>query len=274
MERLEIPVGEFTFDARAAGPADGELVLLLHGFPETSHEWRAQLPALAQAGYRAVAPDQRGYSPRARPEGVENYRVDKLAADVLAIADWMGGHQFHLVGHDWGAMVAWQLAGHHQERLRSLTPVSVPHPAAFARALQGEEQQQRSSYVGLFQQEGKAEEVLLANDAAALKAMLTGAGDDDDIARYARIMQEPGALTAALNWYRAIDLAMVPGMGPIPMPTMFVWSTNDLALGRDGAEATGEFVEGPYRFEVLEGVTHWVPEQAAGEFTGLRRARL
>ena len=139
LEHLEIPVGRFTFDARAAGPAEGDPVLLLHGFPESSHEWRAQLRALGGAGYRAIAPDQRGYSPRARPIGVDNYRAEHLVADVISMADAIGVDRFHLVGHDWGAAVAWHVAGRHPERLRTLTPVSVPHPKAFADALLGDE---------------------------------------------------------------------------------------------------------------------------------------
>jgi pimeloyl-ACP methyl ester carboxylesterase len=122
-ERIEIPVGEEVFDALASGPADGELVLLLHGFPQSSWQWRWQLAALGDAGYRAVAPDQRGYSPRARPEEIQRYRVDHLAADALAVADWLGGHQFHVVGHDFGAVVAWHLAGRYADRLRTLTAV-------------------------------------------------------------------------------------------------------------------------------------------------------
>src|SRR5207302_917343 len=145
--------------------ADGELVLLLHGFPQSSWEWRSQLKALGDAGYRAVAPDQRGYSRRARPPGVEQYRIEHLVADVLAIADWLGGHRFHLVGHDWGAAVAWQVAGRHADRLRTLTPVSVPHPAAFSTALQGDDQRDRSSYIDFFRQPDKPEEVLLREGA-------------------------------------------------------------------------------------------------------------
>jgi pimeloyl-ACP methyl ester carboxylesterase len=269
-ERLEIPVGEFVFDARAAGPADGELVLLLHGFPQTSWEWRAQLQALGDAGYRAVAPDQRGYSPRARPEGVEQYKVQHLVADVLAIADWLGGHQFHLVGHDWGAAVAWAVGGTHQERLRTLNIVSVPHPKAFADALaNSQEQRDSSSYIQLFREEGKAEEVLGGDDFATLRMMLGTAGTPDDVEEYMRVLGEPGALTAALNWYRAMQPGLVGEIGPITMPTMFVWSTDDIALGREGAEATAQYVEGPYRFEVLEGVSHWIPEQAADDLNRL-----
>jgi pimeloyl-ACP methyl ester carboxylesterase len=269
-ERLEIPVGEFVFDARAAGPADGELVLLLHGFPQSSWEWRSQLQALGDAGYRAVAPDQRGYSPRARPEGVEFYGAQHLIADILAIADWLGGHQFHLVGHDWGAAVAWAVAGTHPERLRTLTIVSVPHPKAFASALaESQEQRDKSSYIALFREEGKAEEVLGGDDFIRLRGMLSTTGSPEDAEEYVRLLSQPGALTAALNWYRAMQPGLVGEIGPITTPTLFVWSTNDVALGREGAEATGEYVEGPYRFEVLEDVSHWIPEQAAGNLNRL-----
>jgi len=268
-EHLEIGVGQLMFDALAEGPAGGELVLLLHGFPQSSHEWRSQLDALGAAGYRAVAPDQRGYSPRARPAGVEHYRAEPLVADVVGMADQLGADRFHLVGHDWGAAVAWHVAGRHQPRLRSLTTVSVPHPAAFAAALGGDDQRQRSSYVDLFRQEGKAEELLLEDEGTRLRDMLAGSGLSGDVDTYVRRMREPGAMTAALNWYRAADVAAIEGLGPITMPTMFVWSTADIAIGREGAEATAEHVEGRYRFEVLEGVSHWIPEEAADELNRL-----
>ena len=269
-ERLEIPVGEFVFDALAAGPADGELVLLLHGFPQTSWEWRSQLQALGDAGYRAVAPDQRGYSPRARPEGVDNYHVRHLIADTLAVADWLGGHQFHLVGHDWGAALAWAVAGTHPERLRTLTILSVPHPKAMAGALTGsKDQQDRSSYIKIFREEGTAEQLLGGEDFAGLRAMWATTGPPEHAEEYARVLTQPGCLTAALNWYRAMQPGLVGEIGPVTMPTMYVWSTNDVALGREGAEATGQYVDGPYRFEVLEDVTHWIPEHAPDELNRL-----
>jgi pimeloyl-ACP methyl ester carboxylesterase len=269
LERLEIPVGELTFDALATGPGGGEPVLLLHGFPQSSYEWRSQLGALGGAGYRAVAPDQRGYSPRARPVGVDHYRAEQLVGDVIAMADALGFDRFHMVGHDWGAAVAWHVAGRHPERLRTLTPVSVPHPAAFAHALRGDDQRQRSSYIDLFRQEGKAEELLLEDGGERLRAMLTGTGVGEGVDEYVTRMLQPGALTAALNWYRAVDIGSIDGLGPITTPTMFVWSTADIALGREGAEATGDHVEGPYRFEVLEGVSHWIPEVAADDLNRL-----
>jgi pimeloyl-ACP methyl ester carboxylesterase len=265
VERIEIPIGEFVFDARALGPPDGELVLLLHGFPQTSLEWRAQMHALADAGYRCVAPDQRGYSRRARPEGVEQYDPEHLIGDVVAIADWLGGHRFHLVGHDWGGAIAWGVAARHGERLRTLTVVSTPHPAALiaARHEDDGDQRSRSSYIDVFRAPGHAaEDLMLQDDGAGLKAMITSIGGDDDLDEYVHVLQEPGALTAALNWYRAMKPGLVGDLGNVTTPTLYVWSDNDIALGRYAAEATAEYVSGPYRFEVLEGVSHWIPEHA------------
>jgi pimeloyl-ACP methyl ester carboxylesterase len=269
MEQLELAVGDLVFDARADGPADGELVLLLHGFPQTSLAWRYQLAALGAAGYRAVAPDQRGYSRRARPAEVEEYGGDRLAGDVLAFADVLGADRFHLVGHDWGGAIAWQVGGRHPERLRTLTSVSTPHPAAFRRAIEESDQADRSGYI-LFFRSPEAEAFFLDDDAATLRTLYSASGlDEEAAAEYVRVMTEPGALTAALNWYRAADLGLVEGLGPITTPTLYVWSTNDPALGREAAEATGEFVDGPYRFEVLDGVSHWIGEEAPDTLNAL-----
>ncbi|MGH9189242.1 MAG: alpha/beta fold hydrolase [Acidimicrobiales bacterium] len=262
--RIEISVpgdGELVFDALAAGPDDGPLVLLLHGFPQSSGEWRSQLAALAGQGYRAVAPDQRGYSPGARPDGVDAYRMPLLVGDVLAMADELGAGRFHLVGHDWGAAVAWYTAAAHPDRLLSLTAVSVPHPMAFAKALASPsgDQAERSSYMAVFQ--SPEAEGLFAGE--ALRAVFAGSGHSGDVTEYVERMAEPGALTAALNWYRAMDLAaMAVAARPVSVPTLFVWSSADIALGREAAEDTGSFVTGPYRFEVLDDVSHWVPEEA------------
>jgi pimeloyl-ACP methyl ester carboxylesterase len=269
VERIELSVGGLTFDARAAGPADGELVLLLHGFPQTSLAWRHQLDAIADAGYRAVAPDQRGYSPGARPVDVGEYRADQLVGDVLGFADALGAAKFHLVGHDWGGAVAWQVAGRHPERLRTLTSVSTPHPAAFRRSIEDGEQRDKSGYM-LFFRSPEAEPFFLDNDAAALRTLYSASGlPEDAAAEYLRILTEPGALTGALNWYRAADVGLVEGLGPITTPTLYVWSTNDPALGGEAAEATASHVDGPYRFEVLDGVSHWIPEEAPDDLNAL-----
>ena len=258
---VELAVGDLVFDARAGGPADGELVILLHGFPQTSFSWRNQLDALGAAGYRAVAPDQRGYSPNARPADVGEYRVERLVGDVLGIADDLDVERFHLVGHDWGGAVAWQVAGRHPERLRTLTSLSTPHPAAFRQSIQDGEQRDKSSYM-LFFRSPEAEPFFLDNDAAGLRALYTASAlADEAVEEYVRVLTQPGAMTGALNWYRAADLGLVEGLGPITTPTMYVWSTYDPALGREAAEGTAAHVEGPYRFEVLEGVSHWIAEE-------------
>ena len=277
MEEVELAAGSWRFRCRAAGPEDGRLVVLLHGFPQSSHEWRHQLVALAEAGYRAVAFDQRGYSPGARPEGVDGYRLDHLVADVLAVADELNGHQIDLVGHDWGAAVAWQVAGRYPERLRSLTALSVPHGAAFRSALASSsgDQVRRSSYIGFFQQEGTAEETLLAEGGAGLRRLFEASDYPDDPSPYIELMQEPGALTAALSWYRALvrgglgAAAASVAMGPVTVPTLYVWSDEDPAIGREAAEATAQYVEGPYRFEILNGVSHWIPEAVPDQLNHL-----
>jgi pimeloyl-ACP methyl ester carboxylesterase len=273
-EPLEIEAGGFTFRGIGSGPSDGSPVVLLHGFPQTSFSWNHQLEALGKAGYRAVAFDQRGYSPGARPPDVADYKVANLVADVVGVADSLGFGRFDVVGHDWGGMVAWALASAHPDRLRSVTVLSTPHPHAFGAALADPEgeQQKKSSYIEVFRQEGVAENVLLGDekDGQGLRVMFAASGlDSEEIEEFVRAMTEPGALTAALNWYRATDFESMSEVGPIEIPTMYIWSTEDIALGREAAEATAGFVEGPYRFEVLEGISHWIPEMAPDQVNSL-----
>lgn len=273
MEQLELAVGDLVFEARAAGPPDGELVLLLHGFPQTSFSWRHQLGALGGAGFRAVAPDQRGYSPGARPKDVTSYRAERYVEDVLGLADVLDADRFHLVGHDFGGFVAWDVASRHPERLSTLTVVSTPHPAPFAKSiLEGGEQRERSSYM-LFFRSPEAEAFFLDDDAAGLRSLYEATGLSE-FGEYVRVLTQPGAMTAALNWYRAIDRSAALEMRPITTPTLYVWSTNDPALGREAAEATAEHVDGPYRFEVLDGVSHWIPEAAPDALNRLLLAHL
>lgn len=272
-ESIQIAVGDFTFDALAAGPADGPVVFLLHGFPQSSFEWRHQIPVLAEMGFRAVAPDQRGYSPGARPEGVESYQTNLLVEDVIGMADALNAETFHVIGHDWGAAVAWFVGLQHPDRVESLVPISVPHPTAFGQALADpqSQQSQMSSYMIMFREEG-SENVFLADDAAMLRGIYGGL-TEEEANMYVDLLSQPGALKAALNWYRAMNLqgGGVP-MTPIAMPTMYIWSTGDTALGSEAAEATEQYIEGPYRFEVLEGISHWVPEEAADQVNDLLRS--
>jgi len=264
IESIELPVGSFTFQALAAGPPDGPVVLLLHGFPESSAEWRHQLDSLAAAGYRAVAPDQRGYSPGARPSGVDAYSIDHLVADIIAIADELGARRFHLVGHDWGAIVSWHVAAAYPDRLRSLTILSVPHPNAFARALApdgGTDQPERSSYIHGFKQPGGGD-FFVAGEGDGLRHAFAASGlAGHDVEDHVRVLTQPGAIDAAVSWYGAYDFHC-GGIAAIEVPTLYVWSTDDPAIGRDGAEWTAECVRGPYRFEIFEGVPHWIPEAA------------
>lgn len=263
LEPLTITLGPHTHGALAAGPADGDLVLLLHGWPEFADCWTPVLAALGAAGLRAVAVDQRGYAPGARPTGVADYAVPELVADVLGFADALGADRFHLLAHDWGGMVAWSLASRHPERLRSLSVLATPHPAALAAAEEtDQDQRQRLDYVGYFRRPGGAAEgALLAGGATRLRALYGGRVAPELVEANVRRLSEPGALTATLNWYRAPSGAIDVDAGRVTVPTLYLWGSEDVALGRIPAEATGGWVDGPYRFEVLEGVGHWLPEE-------------
>jgi len=262
----------WVFRGREDGPADGPLVLLLHGFPQSSRCWDATLPVLADAGYHAVAFDQRGYSPGARPDDVTAYKPDLLVTDVLEVADALGADRFHLVGHDFGGMVAWMVAGHHPDRVRTLTVACTPHPAAFrqsyraADASSDDDQHERSGYMRSFRESprGEIEASLLADDGAALRLAFAGLPEGAADA-YVATLAEPGALVAAIDWYRSMSGRSSAATPPSSVPTAYLWADQDPALGRAAAEATAEFVTGPYRFVVLAGTGHWVPELAADE---------
>ena len=259
---LQVDVGDLTFDVRTDGPDDGPPVLLLHGFPETSLSWSAVTPLLAEAGLRTFAPDQLGYSPGARPDEVDAYALPALVQVTADLMTALDVPVAHVVGHDWGANVAWALAGWHPDRVRTLTAVSVPHPTAFTLAMKADpEQKERSAYIRLFRQEGEAESVLLADDARRLRRILEAPGvPAEAVDVYVAQLSAPGALTAALNWYRALDSST--RVDPVDVPTTYVWSDGDVAVGRTAAEACADQVTADYRFVELPGVTHWVPEQA------------
>jgi pimeloyl-ACP methyl ester carboxylesterase len=269
---LEIATRDgLTFTARAQGPAGGRPVVLLHGFPQTSRCWATTLDALAGAGHRAIAFDQRGYSPGARPSDVESYKPALLVADVLAVANCCGFEEFDVVGHDFGGMVAWMVAGHHPDRVRTLTIASTPHPAAFRSAYKASaDQNERSGYMRSFREapRGELENALLADGAAGLRNVYSGL-DPAAIDEYVSVLSQPGALVAAVDWYRSMSGAASAATPAASMPTLYVWSDRDASLGRDAAEATADLVTGPYRFEVLEGVGHWIPELAGDRFNAL-----
>ena len=260
---MHLPVASLVFDATAWGPATGEPALLLHGFPDGVACWSAVGPLLADAGLRAVAPLQRGYCSGARPPDVGAYRLEHLVTDAVGFLRALGWESAHVLAHDWGAVVGWALAARHPDLVRSLTAVSVGHPAALAAALVTDpDQRVRSSYVALFRSEGKAEHVLTRHGAAALHGILDGSGlDAAQVDAVVDSLLVPGALTAALSWYRALRTADLAAVPDVHVPTTYVWGSDDPALGRVQALGTAAHVDAPYAFVELPGIGHWIPEQ-------------
>lgn len=270
-----ITARELTFEVRAGGPDDGDPVLLLHGFPQHSAEWDGVVPALHAAGLRSYALDQRGYSPGARPKDVAAYAMGECVGDVLAVLDELQVPTVHLVGHDWGSLVAWEVAARHPDRVQSLTAVSVPHPAAMSRAMATDpEQRTKSAYITFFRRPvGEPEAALLADGSAKLRALLAGVGEDR-VDAYAEPMSDPEMLTAALNWYRAMPARGFGTVPPVAVPTTFVWSDGDIAVSRTAAQACADQVTGDYRFVELPGVTHWIPDEAPAALAEAILARI
>lgn len=271
----QLRVGALTFDALTAGPDDGAPVLLLHGFPRSARLWARQLAALSIAGHRVVALDQRGYAPRARPSDDHAYQLAALGGDVTGIADALGWRRFHLVGHDWGGMVAWWVAANHAARLLSLSVLSTAHPAAYHRALATFDQRRRTAYVPLLTS-AVAPRLLGARNQLGLRALFIASGLPPAHRRVPleRARRDPGLLPAALAWYRANDLAGLRDIGDIDVPTLYVWGTADAALGPQAAYWTGDHVTGPYRFVALPAMGHWLPELAADTVNRLLAAHV
>nr|WP_199832612.1 alpha/beta hydrolase [Gordonia iterans] len=257
-EHLKIDHDGLTFDVHRSGPSRGPWVVLLHGFPVNSMCWDKVLPRVHDAGLRTLTVDQRGYSPGARPPEVDDYRLDRLTDDVLGVLGHLNIAYSMLVGHDWGGVVAWQLAAKHPERFTGLVAVSTGHPSAMAAALaSGGDQRERSAYIKSFVADD-AEEKLTGRNGILLRRAGVSAEELKPIL-------EPGAMTGPLNWYRANftgKVAETLACPPVELPTTMLWSDGDAALGREQAEGSGRFVYGDYRFSELHGVDHWVPENA------------
>ena len=264
IETQQVATGPgLVFDVSVAGDLAAPLVLLLHGFGVSRHLYDAQLPALAAAGFRAAAPNQRGYSPGARPDPMDfaRYDIELLIADALDLAGALGADRFHLVGHDWGGSLSWEIAARYPERLASLTMLSRPHPGAFARALADDpEQPHRSRHHKAFL-ETDAVLKLLADDAAWLRTRHAAQGiPPEATAKHLSVIGNPEAMAAALAWYRARGTVHRP-IRSIAVPTLFIWGDADDTVGRMAAEGTGDFIEAPYHFEVLPNVGHYAPDQ-------------
>jgi pimeloyl-ACP methyl ester carboxylesterase len=251
-----------TFDVFDEGPLDGEVVVLLHGFPERSTTWRNVVPLLHERGYRTVALDQRGFSPGARPERRRDYRMVTLGDDVAALIDKIGG-PVHLVGHDWGAVVGWAVAMLSPELLRSYTAISVAHPMAFLEATVTSNQALKSWYIAAFQLPYVAERMAAKPGGRFDQGLLKAGMTEAEVQRFRREIVDDGVLPYALKWYRAVALVdrRMPPNTKVTVPTTMVWSTEDVALSRRGAERTERYVDAPYELVILEGATHWVPTQ-------------
>jgi pimeloyl-ACP methyl ester carboxylesterase len=263
---VKVDAGGLAFEVDDGG--DGPAVVLLHGWPDSSRLWRDQLPALHAAGFRTIAPDLRGFGESARPAEVEAYGLMNIVGDVVGIMDALGVATAHVVGHDWGAAVAWGLTAFVPDRVERLVALSVGHPGAFRGA--GLEQREKSWYMLLFQFEGVAEEWLSGDDFANFR-MWANHPDEDAVIEQLR---RPGALTASLNWYRAnlppqSLLEPPPSLPPITKPTMGVWSTSDIALTKRQMLDSAAYVDAPWRYEEIHGAGHWMQRDSPGELNRL-----
>jgi pimeloyl-ACP methyl ester carboxylesterase len=263
--RLTVHGLDFAVIDEGSGPA----VLLLHGFPDSSYLWRHQIPVLVEAGFRVIAPDLRGFGESAKPPRVEDYRLTKIMSDVVGIMTELGIPRAHIVGHDWGASVAWLLGALTPRRVDHLTVISVGHPKVYHRTSLA--QREKSWYMLFYQFEGIAEELIQRHNFRGFREFQ---GDEGDVDRYIEDLSRPGALTAALNWYRAnrhpaTELGPPPRVPPVPVPTMAVWSTGDRAMLEEGILDSKQYVSGPWRYERIDGANHWIPVDAPAEFNKL-----
>ena len=252
--RIDTPVG--VLHAKAQGPAEGPAVLLLHGFPEFWYGWRKQIPALAEAGFHVIAPDQRGYNQSAKPGRVLDYQIEELTRDVLRIADASGRDRVHLVGHDWGGLVAWHVANKHPERIGRLVILNAPHPAVAQRYLMSNPRQMlRSSYIAFFQLPWLPERSLTT--AALIGTSRPGTFTEDELGRYEAAWDKPGARRSMIHWYRALARQPFFDTGRITVPTRIIWGAKDRFLLQ---EMAGDSLRLCDRGELIElsDATHWL----------------
>jgi pimeloyl-ACP methyl ester carboxylesterase len=249
------------FDVKDSGPRDGPVVVCLHGFPQDATAYDEVAPLLVEHGFRVLVPDQRGYSPGARPDGRASYALRELVADVLALIDEAGVEKVSVVGHDWGGAVAWTVAGRHPDRVASVTALSTPHPAALQQAALRSTQAARSAYMAFFQVPRVPETLLLARRAHLLRTLLRGSGLPTSAAEhYATRMLEPGALRSALGWYRALPFGTGYSAGRVRVPAGFLTGGREPFFAPAAERRTGEFVSGSFTSRRLDDAGHWLPE--------------
>ena len=272
-ESVVVETNEISLHTRQAGPEDGPLVLLLHGFPEYWDGWHRQIDPLAEAGYRVIAPDQRGYNRSDKPDGVDSYHIEELAADVIGLIDAAGRETAAVAGHDWGAAVAWWLALSYPARIDSLTAVNVPHPTVMEDTLrQSFSQLRKSWYMVAFQLPALPEAIATANDCRVLQRGLTessrpGTFSATDLRRYREAWTQPGALSAMINWYRAMGRYRPrPPQQQVSVPTLVMWGQQDEFLESRMADESLDYCDAG-QLETFPSATHWVlherPEETA-----------
>lgn len=271
-------VNGLTFKCRIAGDPADEPVILLHGWPETSHLWVGLMEKLSAAGYYCIAPDQRGFSPQARPEKVKDYAIELLASDVIGIADAFGIKNFQLVGHDWGSAIGWAVVHSYPERVKSWTAMSVPHIQAFSDALRFDKKQKKMSrYMAFFQWRGIAEWFLLKNDRENLRKTWKKSSPEE-LQDYLDVIGNKPALRSTLNYYRANYKTLKKGKGAadygdVKTPTLMIWGKKDIAIGPVAIDGTAQYMKGPYeRIDLNAG--HWLMQEAFDECYSAIKAQL
>lgn len=258
----KVKVANLVFDCRIAGDVKDELVVLLHGFPETSVMWTALMKDLSKSGYYCVTPNLRGYSSGARPKGKRQYQIEKLSQDVIDIAAFFGKSKFHLIGHDWGSGIGWKCVFDHPDKILSWTGMSVPHLLAFGDAIKNnKEQGKMSSYIKAFNLPFLPEFIIRRKDFSTLKETLQNC-PQAEVEEYLQVLKEPYALTAAINFYRGNYKLLkeyddTSQLGNISTPTLFIWGLNDAYVGSYAVEKNHQFMKGPYQFLELE-AGHWL----------------
>ncbi|MDR7087488.1 pimeloyl-ACP methyl ester carboxylesterase [Aeromicrobium panaciterrae] len=254
--------GRYTFDVIDSGPLDGTPVVLLHGFPQRAAAWNTVASHLHERGLRTYAPDQRGYSPGARPRTRWGYRASQLRNDILALISDIGG-PVHLVGHDWGSTVGWAVSAHSPQLVSTYTAVSVGHPAAFLRSMLSSNQLLKSYYMALFQLPVVPELVLKQKSPVAAKGLRNAGMTQEMVETYRSDILDYGALTGGIGWYRGLLFPPIGDIGgKVSVPTTMVWSDDDVALGRKGIDLTERYVTGPYELDVYKDHTHWLLDEA------------
>ena len=265
-ERIErFRRGALTFDVIDSGPIDGTPVVLLHGWPQRATLYDQVIPLLHDARLRTYCPDQRGYSPGARPRSRFAYRIRELVADIVALIDQIG-QPVHVVAHDWGAAVAWTLAARHPDKVLSLTAVSVGHPAAYIRSWFISSQVRKSWYMAVFQLPVLPERALSKSGGSGQQKL---GMSDEVLDRYRREYVGDGAVRGGVNWYRSVPLISPRDLAKVSVPATLVWSEDDHFCGRRQAELTERYVTGPYRLVTLTGVSHWIPDEAPDDLAAI-----